>query len=232
MENELFEKAPVPKAYFTLALPVVFSMVVSLVYNMVDTYFIAQTGNTNLVAGVSLSAPVFTLMIALGDIFGLGGSSVISRLFGEKKDEDGKRLSVFCFYAAILCGIVVTIVMMMLREPILYVLGADQDTISYASGYFTYIVLGAPFIILSFTPSNLLRTEGFATAAMTGNILGAVVNMPAAFHQPGGISYSYRRGWADSGNRDSGVHYESDAEYRDRADEPVFAAIRKRQGCG
>lgn len=177
MENELFEKAPVPKAYFTLALPVVFSMVVSLVYNMVDTYFIAQTGNTNLVAGVSLSAPVFTLMIALGDIFGLGGSSVISRLFGEKKDEDGKRLSVFCFYAAILCGIVVTIVMMMLREPILYVLGADQDTISYASGYFTYIVLGAPFIILSFTPSNLLRTEGFATAAMTGNILGAIVNM-------------------------------------------------------
>ncbi len=125
MENELFEKTPVPKAYFTFALPVVFSMVVSLVYNMVDTYFIAQTGNTNLVAGVSLSAPVFTLMIALGDIFGLGGSSLISRLFGEKKEEDGKRLSVFCFYAAIVCGILVTAVMMMLREPILYVLGAD-----------------------------------------------------------------------------------------------------------
>jgi len=177
MENELFEKTPVPKAYFTFALPVVLSMVVSLVYNMVDTYFIAQTGNTNLVAGVSLSAPVFTLMIALGDIFGLGGSSLISRLFGEKKDEDGKRLSVFCFYAAIVCGILVTAVMMMLREPILYVLGADAETLSYASGYYTYIVLGAPFIILSFTPSNLLRTEGFATASMTGSILGAVVNM-------------------------------------------------------
>ncbi len=177
MENELFEKTPVPKAYFTFALPVVFSMVVSLVYNMVDTYFIAQTGNTNLVAGVSLSAPVFTLMIALGDIFGLGGSSLISRLFGEKKDEDGKRLSVFCFYAAIVCGILVTAVMMMLREPILYVLGADAETFTYASGYYTYIVLGAPFIILSFTPSNLLRTEGFATASMTGSILGAAVNM-------------------------------------------------------
>ncbi len=177
MENELFEKTPVPKAYFTFALPVVFSMVVSLVYNMVDTYFIAQTGNTNLVAGVSLSAPVFTLMIALGDIFGLGGSSLISRLFGEKKEEDGKRLSVFCFYAAIVCGILVTTVMMMLREPILYVLGADAETFTYASGYYTYIVLGAPFIILSFTPSNLLRTEGFATASMTGSILGAVVNM-------------------------------------------------------
>ena len=79
MENELFEKAPVPKAYFSLALPVVMGMVVSLVYNMVDTYFIAQVGNTDLIAGVSLSAPVFTALMALGNIFGLGGSSVISR---------------------------------------------------------------------------------------------------------------------------------------------------------
>ena len=105
MENELFEKTPVPKAYFTFALPVVLSMVVSLVYNMVDTYFIAQTGNTNLVAGVSLSAPVFTLMIALGDIFGLGGSSLISRLFGEKKDgRIGKTLKLFLFFMRRLCA--------------------------------------------------------------------------------------------------------------------------------
>ena len=151
-KNDLFEKAPIPRAYFTFALPVVFSMVVSLVYNMVDTFFIAQTGNTDLVAGVSLSAPVFTLMIALGDIFGLGGSSVISRLFGQKLDKDGKRLSVT-------------------------LLGADRDTITYASQYYTYIALGAPFIIVSYTPLNLLRTEGFATASMVGSILGAVVNM-------------------------------------------------------
>ena len=177
LENELFEQAPVHKAYFKFALPVVFSMVVSLVYNMVDTYFIAQTGNTNLVAGVSLGAPIFTLMIALGDIFGLGGSSVISRLFGQKRDEDGKRLSVFCFYAALLCGIIIAILLLLLRTPILYLLGADTETFAYASQYFTVIVLGAPFIIVSYTPANLLRTEGFATASMTGTILGAIVNM-------------------------------------------------------
>lgn len=177
LENELFEQAPVHKVYFKFALPVVFSMVVSLVYNMVDTYFIAQTGNTNLVAGVSLGAPIFTLMIALGDIFGLGGSSVISRLFGQKRDEDGKRLSVFCFYAALLCGIIIAILLLLLRTPILYLLGADTETFAYASQYFTVIVLGAPFIIVSYTPANLLRTEGFATASMTGTILGAIVNM-------------------------------------------------------
>ena len=91
MDNELFEKAPIPEAYFSLAMPVVLSMLVTLVYNMVDTYFIAHTGNTDMVAGVSLTAPVFTVMIALG------GSSVISRLFGQHRFADGKRLSAFCF---------------------------------------------------------------------------------------------------------------------------------------
>lgn len=177
MENEIFEKMPVPKAYFKLALPVVFGMVVSLVYNMVDTYFIARTGNTALVAGVSIGAPVFTLMIALGDIFGLGGSSVISRLFGEKKTEDGKRLSVFCFYGAIVCGIFISALLMIFRQPALRLLGADQDTFHYASQYYTYIAIGAPVIILSLTPSNLLRTEGLANESMIGSILGAVVNM-------------------------------------------------------
>ena len=177
MQNDLFESAPVHKAYFSFALPVVFSMVISLVYNMVDTYFIAQTGNTNLVAGVSIGAPIFTLMIALGDIFGLGGSSVISRLFGQKLDNDGKRLSVFCFYAALICGIIVAALMLLFRQPVLHLLGADAETMTYASQYFTIIVLGAPFIIVSYTPSNLLRTEGFATASMIGTILGAIINM-------------------------------------------------------
>lgn len=177
MQNEIFEKAPVPKAYFTMALPVVFSMVISLVYNMVDTYFIAGTGNTDLVAGVSLGAPVFTLMIALGDIFGLGGSSVISRMFGKKQDDDAKRMSVFCFYGAILCGILVIIIMMAFRPAILGILGADASTYKYASQYYTGIVLGAPLIILSFTPSNQLRTEGLANPSMIGSILGAVINM-------------------------------------------------------
>ncbi len=117
MQEEIFEKYPIPKAYFKLALPVVFSMVISLDYNMVDTYFIAGTGNTDLVAGVALGSPIFTLMIALGDIFGLGGSSFISRLFGEKRFEDAKRISVFSFYGAIVSGVVVAAVLMIFRSP-------------------------------------------------------------------------------------------------------------------
>ena len=175
--NDLFEKAPISKAYFKLALPVVLSMVISLVYNMVDTFFVAQTQNTNLVAGVSLCAPIFTLMIALGDIFGIGSSSVISRLFGQKQDEEGKNVSGFCFYGAIFCGILVSLIMMIARKPILTILGTNQATLPYASQYYTYMALGATLIIVSLTPSNLMRTEGLATESMIGTITGSIINM-------------------------------------------------------
>lgn len=175
--NDLFEKVPISKAYFKLALPVVLSMVISLVYNMVDTFFVAQTQNTNLVAGVSLCAPIFTLMIALGDIFSIGGSSVISRLFGQKQDEEGKNVSDFCFYGAIVCGILVSLIMMIARKPILTIIGTNQATLPYASQYYTYMALGATLIIVSLTPSNLMRTEGLATESMIGTITGSIINM-------------------------------------------------------
>ncbi|BBF42775.1 multi antimicrobial extrusion protein (Na(+)/drug antiporter), MATE family of MDR efflux pumps [Lachnospiraceae bacterium KM106-2] len=175
--TDLFEKEPIKSAYFKLALPVVFSMVISLVYNMVDTFFIAQTQNTDLVAGVSICAPMFTLMIALGDIFGLGGSSVISRLFGQKKDEEGKRVSGFCFYTSIICGILVAIFLLIFQTPILHLLGAHGNVMQYASSYYTYLAIGTPIIMISLTPSNLMRTEGLAVECMIGTVIGSIVNI-------------------------------------------------------
>lgn len=177
MENILFEKTPVPKAYMKLALPVVLSMLVSLVYNMVDTYFIALTGVQELVAGVSLVVPIFTMMIAFGDIFGLGGSSVISRLFGEKRGAEAKRVSAFCIWAAVIFGICITILFLLFKGQILGILGADEKTLQYADSYYTWIVLGAVFIIFGLVPSNILRTEGLAAQAMTGSIIGSVINI-------------------------------------------------------
>ena len=119
MENYLFEKMSVPKAYLKLALPVVLSMIVSLVYNMVDTYFIALTGVQELVAGVSLVAPMFTLMIAFGDIFGLGGSSAISRLLGEKKDNEAKKTCAFCIWISLVFGLCISAILLLFRTQIL-----------------------------------------------------------------------------------------------------------------
>ena len=177
MEQELFARAPIPRAYFKMALPVVLSMLVSLVYNMVDTWFIAQTQNTALVAGVSLCAPMFTLMVAMGDIFGLGGSSLISRLLGQGQEQRVRHVSAFCSYGAILWGVFVGAMMLLFRQPILTLLGAKSDTMDSAMAYYCYLALGAPAIIFTLVPSNILRTEGMAVASMVGSITGALVNI-------------------------------------------------------
>ena len=177
MENELFEKAPIPKAYMKMALPVVMGMIVTLIYNLVDTYFIALTGNTDLIAGISICAPLFTLLLAIGDIFGIGGSSVISRLLGGGDTEKSSDRSTFCFYCSIVTGVVFTIFMLVFRQNVLYLLGATEQTYGYASQYYTWLVLGSTFVIFSLVPSNLLRTEGAAMASMIGSVIGTVINI-------------------------------------------------------
>ena len=177
MENEVFEHMSVPKAYLKLSMPLVLSMVISLIYNLVDTFFIAKTGNASLVAGVSLCAPLFTLMVAFGDIFALGGSSLISRLLGQRDHEKVRHISAFCLIGSILFGIVIAVIMTLFSQPILTMLGAKADTMPFAASYYKWLILGAPAIIFNIVPGNLLRTEGMAMEVMFGSILGAVINI-------------------------------------------------------
>lgn len=175
--DKLFENTSIKRAYFILALPVVMSMAVTIIYNMVDTFFVAKTGNPNLVAGVSQGAPIFTLMIAIGDIFGLGGSSVISRLFGERRDKTARYISGYCFYASITCGLVVTALMFIFQTPVLHMLGASPATWKYAQEYYLVIAGGATFIIFGLSPNNILRTEGLAPQAMIASITVTGINV-------------------------------------------------------
>ncbi len=176
-ENELFEKASVPKAFFTLTVPLVLARIVGLIYNMVDTYFIAKTQDASLVAGVSLCAPVFILMVALGDLFGLGSSSVISRLFGERKDKEGRNVSSFGFWGSVVIGILTGALMLLFQKPVLALLGAQGDVVYHAAQYYKYIAIGAPVMVVSLVPTNQLRTEGLANPCMIATIAGSVLNM-------------------------------------------------------
>ncbi|WP_125761291.1 MATE family efflux transporter [Companilactobacillus hulinensis] len=175
--NELFEKESIPKAYFTLALPVVLGMVASMIYNLADTFFISQTQNTDLVAGVALCTPLFSFLLALGDIFGLGGSSLISRLLGQTENEKSKRVSSFCFYWGIILGVITAILLIIFENPILHMLGANDATYKFAASFYHIMAIGAPIIIVSLVPSNLIRTEGFAKQSMVGTIAGTVVTI-------------------------------------------------------
>ncbi len=175
--RELFENTSVPKAYLKLATPVVLAMILSVVYNMVDAWFISLTGDPDLVAGVSLCSPVFVLSIAIGDIFGLGGGSLMSRLLGEKRDDEAGIVSVFCMCASFVIGLIFMATMLLFRGPILLLLGANAASMPHASAYFTRIAIGTPFIIFSMIPNNQLRTEGLSALGMWGAIAGTVANI-------------------------------------------------------
>ena len=177
MQRDLFERAPIPKAYVKLAMPVVMAMVVSVVYNMVDTWFISMTGDTRLIAGVSLCAPIFILAIAIGDIWGPGGGSLISRLLGQRRDAEAGDVSSLCAYAALGCGALFMALLLAFEGPILRLLGATEETLPHASAYYRYIALGTPFIVFSMIPNNQLRAEGLASVGMWGAIIGSAVNV-------------------------------------------------------
>lgn len=175
--EELFERSSVPKAYFTLALPVVAGMVASMVYNLADTFFIAQTQNAAMVSGVAICTPLFSFLLALGDIFGLGGSSVISRLLGAKDLKQTRRVSSFCLYAALGVGVLTAVLLLVFEQPILGMLGTTTATYSAAAAFYRIMSIGAPIIIISLVPSNIMRTEGLANASMVGTVLGTVLTI-------------------------------------------------------
>lgn len=99
MENknlEVFSKAPVPQAVLKNVLPAMAAMIMVLIYNVADTFFIGQTRNDILIAAVSLAMPVFLIFMAVGTVFGVGGTSVISRALGEGRTMQKKSVPSAC----------------------------------------------------------------------------------------------------------------------------------------
>ncbi len=176
-EKPAFDTGRLIPTYFKMALPVVFSMVITLIYNLADTYFIAKTENAMLVAGVSLCGPLFTILMAVGNIFGQGGSSLISRLLGRENRDSIRRVSAFCFWAAALTGVIIAIPMILLRNPVLGLLGASENTMEHAEAYFLVLVSGAPIVILAFIHTNLIRSEGMPTLSMICTVSGSLLNI-------------------------------------------------------
>ena len=177
-EKELFETVPVPRAVATLAIPTVISQVVAMVYNLADTFFIGQIGNPYMVAAVSLVFPWFNLLTALGNLFGIGGSSLISRLLGEKRGDEVRFVSAFSIWGGAVLTLVFSVLTYLARTPILHFLGASPDTYGYAERYlFWVVVLGGVPTMASQVFGHLLRSEGYVRPASAGMMFGGILNV-------------------------------------------------------
>ena len=174
---EVFESAPIGQAVMKNAFPAMVAMLMVLIYNLADTYFIGQTDNALMVAAVSLVTPAFLLFMALGTIFGIGGTSVISRAMGEGRRDYARKVCAFCMWGCIAVGIVMVIVIFAFMDSILKMLGASADTIGYAREYLSIVTVAGPFVLISNCYANIIRSEGKAGMAMIGQLGGNLLNV-------------------------------------------------------
>lgn len=175
--TEIFKNAPVPKAVLSNAIPSIISMIMVLAYNLADTFFIGQTKNAYMVAAVSVATPAFLIFMAIGMLFGIGGTSLISRMLGQGKQEKAKSISSFCFWTGLVIGIISMVLIWVLNKPICLLVGASDETLGYTSQYLSILAVSVPFLIISNMFSNIIRAEGYAQKAMVGMIIGNVANI-------------------------------------------------------
>lgn len=177
-EKELFEELPVPKAVATLAIPTIISQVVTMIYNLADTFFVGQIGNPYMVAAVSLVSPWFNLLTALGNLFGLGAGSLISRMLGRNNHKDIRNVSAFSIWGGAVVTGLLSLLTYLFRRPLLLFLGASPDTYAFAQSYLNWVVvLGGVPTMLSLSMGHLLRSEGHARPASMGMMFGGILNV-------------------------------------------------------
>ena len=176
-EKYLMSEAKVCDAVAKMAIPSVISSLVTIIYNMADTFFVGQTGSALQVAAVSLTNPIFILFMAFSNMLGMGGSAVASIALGAKDEVKTKNVSAFVTYASMIVGVILFAVLIIFMDQILTLFGANADTYDAAKGYVFHISYGAPFIIWSAAASFIVRAEGSSSEAMTGNMIGTVANI-------------------------------------------------------
>ena len=174
----IFEDMPVPKALATLAVPTIISQLITMIYNLADTFFIGRTNDPLKVAAATVSFVLLFMMSAWANLFGVGGGSLISRLLGEKRPEEAKTVAAFSFYGAAIIGTLYSTVTYIFMDPILMFIGASENTIVYARDYaFWVVTVGGIPTTMSMTLAHLLRSEGYAREASFGLGMGGVLNI-------------------------------------------------------
>ncbi len=175
--EELLGNASFGRLVLNLCIPSVIIMLVMVLYNMADTFFIGQTGDANKIAAISLCAPLFSILSGLGTLFGSGGCTSISIAFGKKEYDKIKHYTSFCCYASLALGLLFTVVVLSATPAICKALGADTDTLIHTCNYLRIIALGAPFIMFTNVFANIIRADGAAIQSMISNGLGTITNI-------------------------------------------------------
>ena len=176
--KEIFTKMDVHRAFFALVFPTIISQLIAVIYNMSDSFWIGQLNNPAQMAAATICVPAFLFTLGITNVFGIGGSSLMSRCLGNGHYDTAKTTCAFCVWSAMLCALLYSIVICVFDKSLLYLIGATQDTYDYCRQYVLWtVVLGSIPATMSGLFGHLIRSEGYAKQASFGMVLGLVLNM-------------------------------------------------------
>ena len=177
-KKDIFESLPVPKAIAAMAIPTIISQLVNLLYNLADTIFIGQTGDSIKIASLTVVFTIYMMTVSFSALFGIGGGSLMARLIGAGRDEDSKKVCAYSVYGSIAIALLYSLVIGVFLDPILRLFGASEQSIGYAREYtILVIIIGDVPVILSMALAHLLRNAGFSKQASIGLSGGGILNI-------------------------------------------------------
>lgn len=172
-----FEKSSIFKAMMHFSLPMMIGSLLSVIYGILNIYFIGFLDNSHMISAISLTLPIFSVMMAFGNLFGVGGGTYISRLLGAKDYTKSHFVSSFSIYCSFIFGIIILLVALPFTDQIASVLGASGETLKYTSDYLKIEFLSTPFVILFFVLEQFARAIGKPIISMTGMLASVGLNI-------------------------------------------------------
>ncbi|HHE5978763.1 TPA: multidrug efflux MATE transporter MepA [Staphylococcus aureus] len=172
-----FEKSPVFKAMMHFSLPMMIGTLLSVIYGILNIYFIGFLEDSHMISAISLTLPVFAILMELGNLFGVGAGTYISRLLGAKDYSKSKFVSSFSIYGGIALGLIVILVTLPFSDQIAAILGARGETLALTSNYLKVMFLSAPFVILFFILEQFARAIGAPMISMIGMLASVGLNI-------------------------------------------------------
>ncbi len=176
--TELFERMPIKKAVIMQAMPAVISQMITLIYNLADSYFVGLLNIPAETASIGVAMSVFMLLTAISNLFGVGGASVLSQSLGRKDMDSVQKVSSISFWCGVFTPVLYMILIFPILTPFLRLVGGTQATIGLARNYVMWTVyFGGIPTTLNILLANLVRAEGKSGVASFGVSLGGVLNI-------------------------------------------------------
>lgn len=178
IEQNKMEKEKISKLLFSLAIPSIVAQLVNILYNIVDRIYIGQMANgTTAMAALSVCLPIITFISAFTMLLGTGGAPLCAIRLGEKKNDKAEEIMTNSFSLLLISGILLTLFILLFHQPLLYLFGANEETISMAISYITIYALGTVFVQITLGMNAYINTQGFAKMGMMTVLIGAIFNI-------------------------------------------------------